>query len=158
MGAASVSRVDTAATRDVVINVAPCAVRRCSANSFWKSNLLCAWLDAEDRASTAQKQATRVVIRAAAGTPRRCGDGSLRRIVISLANCNVLFSDCPWVRTLAHRERIWCAIQKTGRVQRSVVILLPSYATVNGTGVLTAYTSSSQATSIKPHCLPGLHP
>src|SRR5215469_3787046 len=40
--------------------------------------------------------------------------------------------------------------RKTGRVQRSVVILLPSYATVNGTGVLTAHTSSSQATSIKP--------
>src|SRR5215469_15807919 len=35
-------------------------------------------------------------------------------------------------------------------VQRSVVILLPRYATVNGTGVLTAHTSSFQATSIKP--------
>jgi hypothetical protein len=122
MGTTSVSRVDTAATRDVVLDVAPCAVRRCSANSFPKSNLLCAWLDAEDRASTAQKQATRVVIRGAARTPRRCGDGSLRRIAISL----VVFGLTPESGPQTNRECLETAI--SAREQLNLAELCPSEA------------------------------
>src|SRR5262249_18455510 len=85
MGSGSVSRVDTAATWDVALNVAPCAVRRCSANSFRTSNLLCAWLDAENRASTAQRQAIWVVIRGSARISRRCGDVSLGRMCIAIS-------------------------------------------------------------------------
>src|SRR5713101_3923142 len=83
MGTGSVSRVDTAATRFVVPNAAKgAAVRRCSANSFRMSNLVCAWLDT-DRTSIAQKQASRVVMHAAARHPRRCGNGSIGRMCIA---------------------------------------------------------------------------
>ena len=64
----------------------------------------------------------------------------------------VLFSDCPWVRTLAHRKEFGAPSRRTGRVQRGAVILLPSHATVNGTGVLMAHTSSSQPYRLQhPH-------
>src|SRR5229473_187655 len=73
MGTGSVSLVDTAVIRLVVSNAAEgAALRRCSANSFRTSNLVCAWLDAADRTSIAQKQA-RVVMRATARHPRGCG-------------------------------------------------------------------------------------
>src|SRR6266404_5563889 len=87
IGTGSVARVDTAATRLVVSNAAEgAALRRCLANSFRMSNLVCAWLDAADRTSIAQKQASRVVMRGAARHPRRCGDGSIAcmRIATSL--------------------------------------------------------------------------
>jgi hypothetical protein len=58
------------------------ALRRCSANSFAMSNLVCARLDAADRTSIAQKQA-RVVMRAATRHPRGCGRGSIGRTCIA---------------------------------------------------------------------------
>ena len=84
MGTGSVSRGDTFATRAVVSNAAEGgAVRRCSANSFRTSNLVCAWLDAVDRTSIAQKQPSKVVMRAAARHPGRCGDRSIGRMCIA---------------------------------------------------------------------------
>src|SRR6266404_5828841 len=84
IGTGSVARVDAAATRLVVSNAAEgAALRRCSANSFRMSNLVCAWLDAADRTSIAQKQASRIVMRAAARHPRRCGDGSIACMCIA---------------------------------------------------------------------------
>src|SRR6266404_6339393 len=84
IGTGSVARVDAAATRLVVSNAAEgAALRRCSANSFRMSNLVCAWLDAADRTSIAQKQASRIVMRATARHPRGCGKGSIGRTCIA---------------------------------------------------------------------------
>src|SRR6266853_5335360 len=83
IGTGSVARVDTAATRLVVSYAAEgAALRRCSANSFGMSNLVCARLDAADRTSIAQKQA-RVVMRATARHPRGCGKGSIGHTCIA---------------------------------------------------------------------------
>src|SRR5262252_7717847 len=78
--------------------------------------------------------------------------------LLSELQCFVFRLSLGFERPLRIGKEFGAPSRKTGRVQRSVVILLPSYATVNGTGVLTAHTSSSQATSIKPPLPAGATP
>src|SRR6266478_3078724 len=111
IGTGSVARVDAAATRLVVSNAAEGAVlRRCSANSFRMSNLVCAWLDAADRTSIAQKQASRVVMRAAARHPGRCGDRSIGRMCIATSLLFVFV--LPQNRPRKNRQCLEAALYK----------------------------------------------